>query len=241
MLIKTRGIVFRTVKYSETSFIIDIYTEEKGLQSYIISGVRSKKAKVSAGLLQVMSLVDIVAYYREGKELNRIKEIKAAYIFQSIPFNVVKSSVGMFMIELAQKTIKEAESNPGLFDFLFSAFSGLDKTEHSVKNYHLQYMIELSAYLGFLPAENYSEETPVFNLMEGSFESLESSGLHRIETPLSTLLFVLMSSDLAHCHQVEMTRQERRQLVRALLTFYRLHVEQLPPLNAYEILETVLE
>ena len=120
MLIKTRGIIFRAVKYSETSIIADIYTEEKGLRSYIISGVRSKKAKVKASVLQVMTLVDMVAYHRDNKELNRIKEIKAAYVYRSIPFDIVKGAVGLFMIELARKTIKEAEENPGLFNFLFN-------------------------------------------------------------------------------------------------------------------------
>ena len=46
MLLKTRGIVFRAIHYSETSLIVDIYTEERGLQKYIISGVHSPKARV---------------------------------------------------------------------------------------------------------------------------------------------------------------------------------------------------
>ena len=51
MLIKTAGIIFQTKKYSESSLIADIYTEEKGLRSYIISGVRSKKGKGKCGAL----------------------------------------------------------------------------------------------------------------------------------------------------------------------------------------------
>ena len=81
MLIKTRGIVFKSIKYSETSLIVDIYTEEKGLRKYLISGVRSKKAKTSAGLFQVMSLVDLVAYHRDDKDLTRIKAIKHNYVY----------------------------------------------------------------------------------------------------------------------------------------------------------------
>ena len=59
MLIKTRGIIFKSIKYSETSLILDVYTEELGLQKYIISGVRSKKARTTAGMLQIMSLLDL--------------------------------------------------------------------------------------------------------------------------------------------------------------------------------------
>ena len=93
MLIKTRGIIFRSIKYSETSIITDIFTEEKGLRTYIISGVRKKNARVSASLLQVMSLVDLVVYHRDDKDMTRIKEIKAAHIYQSLPFEIAKSSI----------------------------------------------------------------------------------------------------------------------------------------------------
>ena len=67
MLIKTQGIVFKSIKYRETSVISDIYTREKGLRDYIFRGVRSKRAKVKASLLQVMSVVDMVAYERTEK------------------------------------------------------------------------------------------------------------------------------------------------------------------------------
>ena len=117
MLIKTRGIIFRAKKYSVTSLIVDIYTEEKGLRSYIISGVRKKRSAVSASLLQMMSLVDMVAYHRDDKDLTRIKEIKAAHVFQSLPFDVRKSAVGQFMIEIVRKTLRETEENPTLFEF----------------------------------------------------------------------------------------------------------------------------
>ena len=104
MIFKSLGIVFRTVKYSETSVIADIYTQERGMRSYIISGVRAKQARTSMSILQVMSLVDIVAYGREDKSLNRIKEIKSAYVYQTLPYDVRKTAIGMFILELARKT-----------------------------------------------------------------------------------------------------------------------------------------
>ena len=162
MLIKTRGIIFRSIKYSETSIITDIYTEEKGLRSFIISGVRSKKAKVSASLLQVMTLVDLVAYFREDKDLHRIKEINVEYVYISLPFDIVKGAVGLFMVELARKTIKESEENHKLFTFLFEAFRLLDTTENPVSNFHLSFMVELSGFLGFMPSGEYSEKSPFF-------------------------------------------------------------------------------
>ena len=45
MLHKTRGIVFKTTDYGESSVIVQIFTEKFGLQSYIINAVKKPKAK----------------------------------------------------------------------------------------------------------------------------------------------------------------------------------------------------
>ena len=80
------------------------------MRKYIISGVRSKRSKVKTGLLQPATLVDMVAYFRDNKPMNRIKEIKAAQIYQAIPFELMRGTISLFMIELAQKTIKEGKN-----------------------------------------------------------------------------------------------------------------------------------
>lgn len=240
MLIKTRGIIFRSVKYSETSIIADIYTEEKGLRSYIISGVRSKRAKVSASILQVMTLVDMVAYHREDKNLTRIKEIKPAHVYKAIPFNIIKGAVGLFMVELARKSIRESEENKPLFDFLFHTFLQLDSTEQAISNFHIAFMVELTGYLGFLPGGSFSEDTPGFDLTEGIF-SWHGEGHHIMSRDQSKLLDAFLKSSIGHCHTIMMSRSERKVFLNELLTFYRLHVENFDTLNAHKILEEVLE
>ena len=59
------------------------------------------------------------------------------------------------------------EENQALFDFLFESFRQLDSTEHSVANFHISFMLELTGFLGFMPGGSYSEETPCFDLAEG--------------------------------------------------------------------------
>ena len=202
MLIKTRGIVLRAIKYSETSFILDIYTEAKGLRSYIVSGVRTKKSKVSAGLMQLMSLVDMVAYHRDDKDLLRIREIKAAHIYQKLPFEIDRSSIGMFMIELVRKSIREVEQNPLLFAYLFESFRYLDNSSHSVANLHLHFAVELTAFLGFIPGGDHSAETPIFDMQEGQFMPDASSHHYYMDEQSSELLGDRKSTRLNSSHTV---------------------------------------
>ncbi len=241
MLIKTRGIIFRTVKYSETSIIADIFTEEKGLRSYIISGVRSKNARIKASILQVMTLIDMVAYHREDKSLTRIKEIKVASVFQNIPFNIIKGAVGLFMIELARKTIQESEENKPLFDFLFGSFQELDATEHTVSNFHIAFMLELSAFLGFLPGGAYSKENRIFDLSEGMFTSMHTEGHKSLDEGQSILLDTFLKTPMRQSHLIKLNRPERKAFINQMIIFYRLHVQNFETLNAYRILEEVME
>ena len=236
MLIKTRGIIFKAIKYSETSLIMDIYTEEKGLQKYIISGVRNKRSKVKTGLLQVATLVDMVAYFRDNNSMNRIKEIKAAQIYQSIPFDLMKGTISLFMIELAQKTIKEEESNPDLFNFLFSQFAGLDELENIDPNFHLYYMLDLSRYLGFFPGGNWSETTPWLNMKDGNFTQEEPLHQYAFDKNLSEQVGLLMKRKA-----VKLTRLERQKIVQKLIDYYRIHIESFNGLNTHAILKEVLE
>ena len=240
MLVKTSGIVFRSVKFSETSIITDIFTEELGLRSYIISGVRSKRAKVSAGLLQVMSLVETVVYHRDDKDLCRIKEIKAAYLFESIPFHIQKGAIGLFLLEIMQKTIKEREKNQPLFTFLFNTIQYLDETKDPIFNFHLAVMIKLSAYLGFFPSGNFSEETPFFDMQEGRFTTTIPLKNY-LEKEQSQLLGIFLKTSIENAYKIKLSRQNRESLLNGLINYYRFHVEGLPEINAHKILKTVLE
>ena len=168
MLIKTKGIVLRSFKYSETSLICEVYTEQAGLKKYIVSGVRSKKARVSANLLQIMSLIELVAYNKEGRDLHRPKEIKPFHIYQKLPFDVVRSAVGMFVTEVAQKILRQDEANEAIFNFLLSIYLHLDETTYPVGNVHLYFLAHFTKYLGFVPDGEYSETTPYFDLQEGT-------------------------------------------------------------------------
>lgn len=239
MLIKTKGIIFRSLKYSETSIIADIYTKTKGLRTYIISGVRSKKARVSASLLQLMSLVDIVAYHREDKEMTRLKEIRPAVIYQSIPFDVFKGAVGMFMIEVAQKAIKEKEENAPLFYYLYDSFCYLDATEESVSNLHLHFILHLTTFIGFRPGGVCDEDTPYFDLKEGFFSAVMPNHIDYLDEEQSQLLFQLLEVNRMEAHSIKLTRSQRNDLLENLLLFYRLHIENFPTINSHGILKEV--
>ena len=91
----TKGIVIRVVKYGETSVIASIYTELFGIQSYLVNGVRtsSKQGGGKAGLFQPGAILELVVYHNELKNIQRIKEFKWGYLYQTLFFDVIKNAV----------------------------------------------------------------------------------------------------------------------------------------------------
>ena len=64
MLQRISGIVLRTVKYKDTAFIADVYTDIAGRASFMVSASRSRKSAVKSVLFQPLALVELEADLR---------------------------------------------------------------------------------------------------------------------------------------------------------------------------------
>ncbi len=209
------------------------------MRSYIISGVRTQNSKVSAGLLQMMNLVEIVAYHREDKDLMRLKEIKPLHVYHAIPFEMQRRAVGMFMIEIAQKAIRGHEEHPELFEFLLENFRFLDETRTPVINLHLHFTLALTEHLGFQPGGEFFQKNSFFDMQEGIFVPAQPPHHYWIAPDSAQKMEHLLRLPKEESHRVAFTRQERKSFVKNLIDYYRLHLEHFPAIHAHEVLEEV--
>lgn len=239
MLHKTRGIVFHKIKYSETSIIAKIYTELFGLQSYLFKGIRSPKSKTKSNLLQHLSLIDMEVYHKQKSEIQYVKEIKSAYNFSSIPFNIKKSSIAIFINEILYRSIKEEEANKNLFDFIFNALQFLDLKEDKYADFHLLFIVQLTKYLGFFPQCNYSDINNVFNLKEGVFEQNISHHTYYIQKPISQYLYNLLNISFEDLDSVKIPSKNRYELLEKIIEYYQLHIPAFKNIKSHHILKMV--
>lgn len=149
MLHKTKAVVLKTIKYRETSIILTLYTEKFGTKTFIVNGVRTKKPKHSMAFFQPLNLLETVVYNKENANLNHIAEIKTAVPFLTIPYNHVKTAQALFIAELLNRLIREEQSSEDLFSYLYNALELFDHLEENYKDFHLQFLLKLSKYLGF--------------------------------------------------------------------------------------------
>lgn len=224
MLHKTKGIVLNYIKYSDTSIIAKIYTEAFGLQSYIVNSVRSSKAKNKIALFQPLTLLDMVVYHKNSHGLQRISEMRTAEPYFSIPFDIHKISISIFLSEILLKTLKEETANQELFDFLYHSFHALDKIEKNTLNFHVSFMLRYSFYLGFFPAN-------VKSVWENSLYMPSLEIITYIENCMKYTYFETFAS----------TNMHRREALDIIIAFYKNQIESFGDLHSIDILREVLE
>jgi len=234
MLTTTDGIILRTIKYGESSIIADILTADFGLRTYMMNGVRSAK-KSKASLFQIMNHVEITVYHRLEKEINRIKEIRLSTVYQTIPFNIVKSSIGQFITECTLLSLKGNEASETIFESLLLHFSALDIAESNYNTTHILYLAKLISLLGLTPELNYSPQNNFLSIKEGRFYS--------IEQPLGC------SADVSNDFHNLFTKEDstssldynnRQALLKELIRYLDYHIESFKTPNSYIILKEVL-
>lgn len=239
MLHKTRGIVLNHIKYSETSIIVTIYTELFGRQAYIINGVRGKKSKIKANLFQPLFLLDMEVYHKSKRDLQRAKEIQNASIFSTIPYDLKKSTIAIFIAEILYKTIQEHEPNIDLFNYLFNSIQLLDFKEKGIGNFHIYFLVHLTKYLGFFPDNNYSERYCYFDLKAGSFVQIKPMHFSFLEKNASAFLSRILNFSENQHESLSIPYKERIQILEKILEYYTLHNEGLSSVKSLEILKEV--
>lgn len=236
MIHKTRGIVLHHFKYSESSVICSIYTETHGKIAFLIQGARKKKARIRANLLQPFFLLDLEMYYKEKRQLQKIKEARNNYPFQNIPYDPAKRSIALFLAEVLHKSIHSEEADQYLFEFIFNHIQVLDLKESGLANFHLYFIIQLTKFLGFFPMDNYDDQHPWFDLKKGQFTPIQPFHKQFLPKEESYLFHQLMKFSNNQHEEMTINRHSRSRLLEKTLDFYYFHQPEMHAVKSLDIL-----
>jgi DNA repair protein RecO (recombination protein O) len=240
MLHKTRGIVFKTTDYGESSVIVQVFTEKFGLQSYMVNGARKPKAKIGRNMLQSLHLLEMVVYHKNTGNVQRIKELKNAPLLQTIPYDVIKSSIAIFLNEVLYKAVKQQAADENSFGFIFSAIEWLDHQTEGLANFHLLFLIQLTRYLGFYPDRYLADEADYFDMRNGVFCRYKPDSVLYLSPPHTQNFARLLQCSFENAALVKLTNDDRRYLIQKLLDYYTFHIEGFGNIHSHEVLEEIL-
>ncbi len=241
MFQKNTGIVLHTIKYNDTSIIVDIYTKQNGRMSFLATIPRSKKAAVKTVLFQPLSVVEFETDYRPNVNLNRIREVKSILPFQSIPYHPYKSAIALFIAEFLYRALREEATNAPLFAYLHNSIEWLDACNKDFANFHLVFLMRLSRFLGLYPNIEDYHPGDYFDLINACFTSLPPMHHAFIRPDEAHSLLQLMRMNYETMHLFGMNRTERNRCLSIINDYYRLHLPDFPVLKSIEILQELFD
>lgn len=239
MLVTTEGIVLHTIKYGEKSIIATIYTREHGRQGFLMNGVFGSKQKNKSVFLQPLFLVNLVAYEKQTRDIQRVKEISLSQNYQTLPFDILKSTQLIFLAEILFKTLAEQESYPELFDFIRNSLIYFDLMEAGKNNFHLYFLFRLTEYLGFMPDLSVKTENGWFDMKKGEIVTREPSHPLFMNVENTRLLRNIAALKLNSLENFTLDASTKRSLLGKVIDYYRLHFGNLGEIKSLKILQEI--
>ncbi len=224
MQVQTNAIVLSALKYKDSSLIVRCYTQNYGLQSYILHHVlKGKKGKLNAAYFQLLSQLEIHANHKTNQTLHTISEVKLHHAYQSLQTNIYKSTVVLFLAEILQNVVIEEEKNIDLYHFIETALLWYDLHEFNA-NFHLIFLLKLSKHLGIYPDVKKTH----LNFF------LHEKNNHKI-TQLNTLLGIHFDT----LNFIKINAQTRNEILSEIINYFSVHLGGFKKPKSLDILHNV--
>ncbi|MBQ8990038.1 MAG: DNA repair protein RecO [Prevotella sp.] len=239
MLTKTQAIVLHSIKYGETHIIVDMFTRSHGRLSFIVSIPKSAKAKVKKQFFQPLTMLEIETDLRPKAQLQKLKDVRLAYPFSSIPFEPRKLAISLFIAEFLYYALRSEQENMPLFDYVVDGIQWLDGQGDRFANFHLVFLMRLSRFLGFYP--NLEDYVPgdYFDLRESVFCNFPPMHRDFLQPQEAEKVQLMMRMDFPTMHLFRMSHDERNRLLEVALIYYRLHLTDFPEMKSVAVLQSL--
>ncbi|MBR5475680.1 MAG: DNA repair protein RecO [Bacteroidaceae bacterium] len=236
MVERLNGVVLRTVKYSDTLMIADMYTQSYGRISFLVPVSRSKRSRVRSVLFQPLSMLSFTANVRQGKALTRLSDVQPYTMFSSLPYDVSKSSVAVYLAEFLSYVLREDDEHEALFAFMDYAFHWFDEAQSGYSAFHIVFLLKLTAFLGIYPnVENY-KKGDCFDLVAGCLVDEPPVHSQYLSSQDTGNFIELLNVDFSSLHTITMNRKARGEYLALINTYYKLHIPDFPELKSEEVL-----
>ena len=150
-LVKTAAVVLNSFKYSESSKIVRLATEDMGVQSAIAKGAMRPKSKFGARL-QVLSGGVAQIYTKPNRDLHTLSEFDVTEQRSELAADFERYVTATALAELMLK-LASAEPNPTVYHYLVATLDDLVAVDRGeLQPFGLAALWGAVGILGFAPA-----------------------------------------------------------------------------------------
>nr|WP_185154604.1 DNA repair protein RecO [Dysgonomonas sp. 511] len=233
---KTKGLVLSTINYNDKYILAQIFTESFGRVTYMISKAKGKNTKVPKSLFSPLAVLEMEVEHQASRDIQRIREARAAMHFYDISANLGKTSMAFFLSEFLSRVLRDTGDSQHLFSFMVQSVQILEMTDKSIANFHLVFMLKLSHFMGFYPNLEEYRESDLFDMINGEFVAHQPHHKHYLNRNDSKALSLLARITFENMHHFAFSRQDRITIINRILEYYRVHLYDFPALKSLDVL-----
>ena len=147
---KTLALVLRTIEFSETSYVVTLFTRDFGKVRALAKGARRPKGPFEAAL-DLLGLCRIVLLRKSSDALDLLTEAKLERRFRPAGGELSNLYAAYYIAELLNELTDEGDPHPELFDAADSALAAL-RFEGNADAVVLRFELTALRVLGHLPS-----------------------------------------------------------------------------------------
>jgi DNA repair protein RecO (recombination protein O) len=188
--LRLRAIVLRRIPYSETSWILHVFTREEGSMSLLARGARRSTSPL-AGTLEPLGLSELEVAAKPGRDLQTLSQAISLDPRTGLRKDLAASAAGLVCAETVLRLAREPGEHRGVFDALETAISDLDRRGY-LPAILWRFLSRFSEEMGWAMAVEHCAQCgsgeiplqPVLSLSHGGF-LCHDCGIRSHEPPLS--------------------------------------------------------
>jgi len=238
MIHTTRGIVIQTLRYSDNKLIVKVLCDRFGLKSGMVYAGKTKK-NAGTHLFHPLSIIEFESDFQEVSRFIPIKNARLHTPLHHVSTDPAKTAMMLFMNEVLAKTVADDYVNNVLFEYLKNSVLLLDDAL-DVRNFHVWWLLEITRHYGFYPQHPENGSTAFyFDMLNGTFAPNIPGHPHYLEPDIAGRLAQLLDQEWPQVQSLELHSSIRTALLQGLITFLKLHLENLREIKSLDVLHAV--
>lgn len=231
--------MLHSTKYGEGQLIVHMLTRAHGRQSYITrlgrSTAKSNASGAARSLFQPLFMVEFLGEPSHG-QLHKMSQASNYRTLSELPFDIVKSSISLFISELLYRLIAGREpEDERLYGFVEESITALDSMQGGVSNFHLHFMIRLMHYMGIAPTSNH-ETAWWLDIKNGHYTATQPQHTLKIRPTIAEHIATLNSLTVMELDTIKLHQAERIEIMNALVDYYHFHTDAISSVRSIRIL-----
>lgn len=220
MIERVNAYVLSSRKFKDSLRLAHVFTLEYGVQTYLF---RTGKKGENISFFQPLNAIQFTGKKSEGK-LEIVKDMSLSSIYESIPFQVEKSTVALFISEFLYRCLPEHYANIDVFELIKNTALRLDNSDKA-GTLPIHFIAQFALEMGFL-----SEEYDL------SFENTRDD-----EAELHQSLKLFISNPIETDVVSSLNRNQRKALLEELIAFCSSQLDTPIRLNSLEMFHEIFD